>query len=116
MDSPSLFLRDILYIASVPEIWYSTTNSNMTKAKEKSKVIEKHRRHDKDTGSAEVQIAVLSQEIDQLAAHLKKHRKDNHSRKGLLGMVAQRRKLLSYLEREDVKKYKDTIKKIGLKR
>jgi small subunit ribosomal protein S15 len=82
----------------------------------KKKIIEKHRRHDSDTGSAEVQIALISSQIDQLATHLKKHRKDNHSRRGLLGMVAKRRSLLSYLERREPKVYTSTIKKLGLKK
>ena len=84
--------------------------------KNKSSVIEAHRVHETDTGSAGVQVAILSQEIDKLALHLKKHRKDNHSRRGLLGMVAKRRRLLSYLEKEEPKTYRATIKKLGLKK
>lgn len=88
----------------------------MLKTKDKQKIIEKFKRHDADTGSAEVQIAVLTKEIDELATHLKKHRKDNHSRKGLLGKVAKRRALLKFLAKEDSKKYEKTIKKLGLKK
>ena len=84
--------------------------------KEKQKVIEKFRVHEKDTGSAEVQIAVLSEEVTRLAQHLKTHPKDNHSRRGLLGMVAKRRKFLDYLKEKNVRKYTGVVKKIGLKR
>lgn len=85
-------------------------------AKEKSKIIEKFRTHDKDTGSSEVQIAVLSEEIGQLAEHLKKHPKDVHSRRGLLRMVARRKKFLDYLKESNVRKYNGVVKKLGLKR
>ena len=88
----------------------------MLKTKTKSKVIEKHKVHDTDTGSVEVQVAILSEEIDQLAKHLKKHTKDNHSRRGLLGMVSKRKRLLSYLAKNDEKRYNSLIKKIGLKK
>lgn len=84
--------------------------------KEKIKVIEKYRAHDTDTGSTEVQIAVLSQEILKLTEHLKRFPKDNHSRRGLLGMVARRKKFLDYLKEENVRKYNSLIKKLGLKR
>ena len=72
--------------------------------------------HGKDTGSSEVQIAIISREIDELAKHLKKHAKDNHSRRGLLKMVSRRRSLLNYLKKEDEKRYKKVIKKLGLKK
>lgn len=88
----------------------------MIQTKKKQKIIEKFRVHDKDTGSASVQVAILTKEIERLAAHLKKHRKDNHSRRGLLGMVAKRKSLLHYLEREDAKRYDTTIKELGLKK
>ena len=84
--------------------------------KEKSSVIEKFRVHDTDTGSSDVQIAVLSEEIGRLADHLQNHPKDNHSRRGLLKMVAQRKKLLSYLSREHEDRYQTIIKKLGLKK
>ena len=84
--------------------------------KEKTKVIEKFRVHEKDTGSSEVQVAVLTEEISHLTDHLKKNLKDNHSRRGLLGMVAQRKKLLDYIEEEDPRRYLRLIKKLGLKR
>lgn len=82
----------------------------------KTKIIEKFRAHEKDTGSAEVQIAVLTEEIGGLTTHLKKHQKDFHSRRGLLGMVAKRKKLLDYLKEKNMRKYNRVIKKLGLKR
>ena len=84
--------------------------------KEKEKVIEKFRVHGKDTGSSEVQIALLTEEITRLTGHLKDHKKDNHSRRGLLGMVARRKKYLDYLEETNVRKYNSVVKKLGLKR
>ena len=88
----------------------------MLKTKEKSKIIEKNKTHQTDTGSTEIQVAILSEEIDQLAKHLKKHPKDNHSRRGLLGMVSKRKHLLSYLAKEDEKRYNSLIKKLELKK
>jgi small subunit ribosomal protein S15 len=82
----------------------------------KSKVIEEHRRDDKDTGSPEVQIAVLSKRIDELTEHLKTHKTDHHSRRGLLQMVGKRRRLLEYLRREDVERYRALIGRLGLRR
>lgn len=67
-----------------------------------------------DTGSPEVQIALLTNQINALTEHLKKHKKDNHSRKGLLKMVAKRRRLLNFLQRHDEKRFKDLTKKLGL--
>lgn len=84
--------------------------------KEKVKIIEKFRVHEKDTGSAEVQIALLSEEITRLTEHLKKHPKDYHSRRGLLGMVARRKKLLDHLKEISTRKYNSVVKKLGLKR
>lgn len=84
--------------------------------KEKAKIIEKFRVHEKDTGSTEVQAAVLTEEINRLTGHLKKNPKDNHSRRGLLGMVARRKKLLDYLKEANLRKYNQVVKKLGLKR
>ena len=84
--------------------------------KEKAKIIEKHRIHEKDTGSTEVQVAVLTEKIGQLTDHLKTHKKDNHSRRGLLGMVGQRKKFLDYLKENNLRKYNSLIKKLGLKK
>lgn len=82
----------------------------------KSRIIGEHKVHDKDTGSANVQIAVVSRQIDDLASHLKKNPKDNHSRRGLLKMVSKRRKLLTYLKRTEPSAYEKLIKKLELKR
>ena len=82
----------------------------------KSRIIGEHGEHSKDTGSAQVQIAMLSRQIEELAAHLKKNPKDNHSRRGLLKMVSKRRKLLSYLQKREPSEYGKLIKKLELKR
>lgn len=84
--------------------------------KEKSKIIKEVASNEKDTGSADVQIALLSKQIDKLVLHLKKHPQDVHSKKGLIKMVIQRKKLLAYLKKVSEKKYSDVIKKIGLKK
>ena len=88
----------------------------MLEPKEKEKIIEKYKLHEKDTGSPEVQIALLTEEIKRLLLHLKKHKKDFHSKRGLLKMVAKRRKFLEYLKDEDEARYKSIVKKIGLKK
>lgn len=88
----------------------------MLTAKEKTKIIEKHRSHEKDTGSTEVQIAIATEEIGRLADHLKKNPKDNHSRRGLLKMVAERKRLLGYLSNENEGRYQTLISKLGLKK
>jgi len=82
----------------------------------KSKIVGEHGKHDKDTGSAEVQVGILSRQIDELTSHLKKHPKDNHSRRGLLKMVSQRRKLLAYLKKKELAIYEKLIKKLDLKK
>lgn len=87
----------------------------LTKQK-KAKVIKGSAVHDTDTGSPEVQIAVLSKRIDELTSHLRKHAKDKHSRRGLLQMVADRRSHLKYLETNDKKRYNAVVKKLGLKK
>jgi small subunit ribosomal protein S15 len=88
----------------------------MITPEEKEKLIKKYKIHDFDTGSPEVQIALLTEEIRRLILHLKKHPKDFHSKRGLLKMVGKRRRLLSYLKEEDEKRYNSLIKKIGLKK
>lgn len=88
----------------------------MLAPQEKTKIIKDFKTHDQDTGSPEVQIALLSEEIKRLLLHLKKHQKDFHSKRGLLKMVAKRKKLLGYLKDNDVRAYNATIKKIGLKK
>lgn len=84
----------------------------MLATKKKQAIIKKNQVHDKDTGSPEVQVAVLSEQINQLADHLKKHKKDNHSRRGLIKMVAQRRNHLKFLERKDKTRFDALSKKI----
>jgi len=83
---------------------------------EKQEVIKKFAREKGDTGSPEVQIALLSIQIDKLIAHLKEHKKDVHSRRGLLSMVAKRRRLLSYLRRRDEERYKNLLKDLKLEK
>ena len=85
----------------------------LTKTK-KAKIIKEVAVHDKDTGSTEVQVAVLTKRIAELASHLKKNPKDNHSRRGLLGMVADRRTHLKYLEKKAPKRYAALVKKLDL--
>ena len=88
---------------------------SITKVK-KQDVIQKHRIHDKDTGSSFVQIAVLTERINSLGAHFKSHVKDHHSRRGLLKLVSQRRKLLDYLKREDEGAYQKLIVDLDLRK
>ena len=88
----------------------------MLKKEKKTALIKEHGIHDKDTGSSDVQIALLSQEIDNLVNHLKDHPKDIHSKRGLIQMVVKRKKLLAYLKKEDEKRYKKIVKEIGLKK
>ncbi len=87
----------------------------LTKQK-KANEIKKVRRHDEDTGSPQVQVAVLSRRIDELSDHLKKNHKDKHSRRGLLGLVASRRQHLKYLEKTDKRSYNTLVKQLGLKK
>ena len=83
---------------------------------EKQKVIETYATHEGDTGSPEVQIALLTTRINELTEHLKVHKKDHHSRRGLLKMVGHRRNLLSYLAKVDVERYRAIIKKLGIRK
>lgn len=87
----------------------------MLSKKAKDTVIEQFKTHKDDTGSPEVQIAILTAEIDYLTSHLKKHKKDHSSRRGLLGKVSSRKKLLSYLQKEDEDRYAKLIKKLEIK-
>jgi small subunit ribosomal protein S15 len=82
----------------------------------KADVIGGHRRHETDTGSPQVQVAILTERINQLTEHLKLHKKDHHSRRGLLQMVGRRRRLLNYLQRTDLDGYRELTKKLGLRR
>ena len=79
-------------------------------------IIAEHRLHDTDTGSPEVQIALLTERINHLTEHLKVHKKDHHSRRGLLMLVGRRRRLLDYVRRNDVERYRAIIAKLGLRR
>ncbi len=88
----------------------------MLTPEEKEKVIKKYKVHKSDTGSPEVQIALLTEEINRLLAHLKEHPKDLHSKRGLLKMVSKRRKLLKFLEKESTRRHKAILKKVGLKK
>jgi small subunit ribosomal protein S15 len=83
---------------------------------QKSALISEYRRGEADTGSPEVQIAVLSRRIEELTEHLKTHKTDHHSRRGLLQMVGKRRRLLEYLKREDIERYRTLIGRLGLRR
>ena len=83
---------------------------------DKSATITKHRLHETDTGSPEVQVAILTERINHLTEHLKVHKKDHHSRRGLLMLVGRRRRLLDYLRRNDVERYRALIAKLGLRR
>lgn len=82
----------------------------------KQELINEHRAHDKDTGSPEVQVALLSDRISYLTEHFKVHPKDHHSRRGLIKLVSQRRRLLDYLRRENVGRYKQLIERLGLRK
>jgi small subunit ribosomal protein S15 len=83
---------------------------------QKTQVITSNRIHETDTGSPEVQVAILTERINQLTEHLKIHKKDKHSRRGLLKMVGARRSMLDYLQRKDVERYRALIAKLGLRK
>ncbi len=83
---------------------------------EKAATIAEHRLHESDTGSPEVQIALLSQRIDHLTAHLKQHKGDHHTRRGLMKIIGQRRRLLDYVRSNDVERYRQIIGRLGLRR
>ena len=88
----------------------------MIAAERKRSVIQGHRLHDTDTGSPEVQVALLTERINELSDHFKSHAKDHHSRRGLLRIVSQRRRLLEYLRRNDPSRYQELIGRLGLRR
>jgi len=85
-------------------------------ADDKKKIVEEYRRGESDTGSPEVQVALLTARIQQLTEHFKEHKQDHHSRRGLVRMVNSRRKLLDYLKRKDLDRYRDLIARLGLRR
>lgn len=88
----------------------------MLRKEEKSAIIEENRLADNDTGSPEVQIAILTKRINDLNEHLKIHKKDNHSRRGLLKMVGRRRNMLNYLQKRDIERYRAIIAKLGIRK
>jgi small subunit ribosomal protein S15 len=88
---------------------------SITKEK-KEELIGSYKKHEKDTGSPEVQIAILTERISNLTEHFKTHKKDHHSRRGLLKLVGQRRRLLDYLKRKDIERYRDIIGKLGIRK
>lgn len=88
----------------------------MLVTEKKKELIDLYKRHEGDTGSPEVQIAILTERITYLTDHFKIHKKDHHSRRGLLKMVGQRRRLLDYLKKKDVDRYKAVIEKLGIRR
>ena len=88
----------------------------MIRKEEKTAVIESNRTHETDTGSPEVQIAILTARINELTDHLRVHKHDNHSRRGLLKMVGKRRKMLDYLAKKDIERYRALIAKLGIRK
>ena len=89
----------------------------MALAKEtKEQIVSDFRTHEADTGSPQVQVALLSKRINELTDHFKTHKKDNHSRRGLLKMVSQRRSLLDYLKRKDIERYHEVVTRLGLRK
>ncbi len=92
------------------------TLTSMSQKPEKSQIIQDNRRHATDTGSCEVQVALISERVSHLTQHLKTHNKDFHSRRGLIALTTQRRKLLTYLKRTDLNRYNALIQKLNLKR
>ncbi|MCX7982887.1 MAG: 30S ribosomal protein S15 [Syntrophales bacterium] len=88
----------------------------MLNSEKKKEIIEKFRLHEKDTGSPEVQVAILTERIEYLTEHFKTHKKDHHSRRGLLKLVGQRRRLLEYIKNKDIERYRALIQRLGLRR
>jgi small subunit ribosomal protein S15 len=96
--------------------YYLKEVQKMLRKDEKTAVIEANKTHDNDTGSPEVQIAILTRRISDLTEHLKTHKKDNHSRSGLFKMIGKRRNLLNYLKKKDINRYRATIEKLGIRK
>ena len=88
----------------------------MMRKEEKTLIIENNRLHDTDTGSAEVQVAILSKRIAELTEHLKEHKNDHHSRRGLMKMIGRRRSMLNYMAKKDINRYRTTIEKLGIRK
>lgn len=93
-----------------------TKRRNVMEKEKKQGIIEKFQMHEGDTGSPEVQVAILTERINHLNEHLKTHKKDHHSRRGLLKMVGQRRGMLKYLMKEDIDRYRNVVKELGLRK
>ncbi|MEJ5329482.1 MAG: 30S ribosomal protein S15 [Desulfobaccales bacterium] len=85
-------------------------------AEQKKEIIDRYKLHESDTGSTEVQVAILSERISYLTGHFKTHAKDHHSRRGLIKLVGQRRRLLNYLKRKDIERYRALIEQLGLRK
>jgi len=96
--------------------YYEEVNVTMMRKEEKTQVNEQNRLHDTDTGSAEVQIAILTKRINDLTEHFKANKNDHHSRRGLLKMVGRRRNMLNYLKKKDINRYRAIIEKLGLRK
>jgi len=94
---------------------YNRRKKTMTKER-KTEIIKEFKRDEKDTGSPEVQVALLTERIKELTEHLKVHPKDNHSRRGMLKMVGKRRNLLNYLAKKDLNRHRDLVQKLGLRK
>ena len=88
----------------------------MMRKEEKTLIIENNRLHDTDTGSPEVQVAILSKRIAELTEHLKEHKNDHHSRRGLMKMIGRRRSMLNYMAKKDINRYRATIEKLGIRK
>ena len=108
-------LSSIITFLYVSGIYFNEVLSMLLK-EEKTAVIEANRTHETDTGSPEVQIAILTKRINDLTEHLKVHKKDHHSRRGLLKMVGHRRNLLNYLAKKDINRYRAIVEKLGLRK
>lgn len=99
----------------VPFLGKEVTKLVLVKDRKKN-IIDSYKVHTRDTGSAEVQIALLTERINALSGHFKEHKKDHHSRRGLLALVGRRRRLLNYLKKKDVKKYEGILEKLSLRK
>jgi small subunit ribosomal protein S15 len=108
--------RGCFWIKKVSGSTPDNTEENMITKDEKKEIIQHHKIHDRDTGSPEVQVAILTKRINQLTEHFKIHKKDHHSRRGLLKMVGKRRRLLEYLKGKDVGRYQTLINELGLRK
>src|SRR5690606_21817129 len=94
----------------------TSTGSTMIYAERKEEIINTHRKHESDTGSPEVQVALLTERINHLTEHFQTHKHDHHSRRGLLKLLSRRRSLFNYLKKNDVERYKGLIEKLGLRK